>query len=183
MPRATAPAAATQTLTASVAPTPGATSATPAMSPTPTSALTGPDWALVRDLNTFARDRSAESFALLRFGDDVGIGLGERIVVTRPAAELSAPSAWEIAPIVPFRARVGPFSALDLLKADLTTITIGPHPHCASAPVPAPAGLATHRRVSVQPAGMDTCVLWWTVDLFVNSSGRVDAVTIDFWDP
>jgi hypothetical protein len=62
-------------------------------------------------------------------------------------------------------------------------VNAGPHMHCASPPVPAPTGLAGHRRVSVQPTNIETCILWWTVDLFVASSGRIEAVTLDLWDP
>jgi hypothetical protein len=35
----------------------------------------------------------------------------------------------------------------------------------------------------VQPTGIDTCLLWWTVDLFVSPAGRIEAITLDLWDP
>jgi hypothetical protein len=41
------------------------------------------------------------------------------------------------------------------------------------------------RRVSVQPAAgsIDSCLDWFTVDLFVTRSGEVAAVTLDLWEP
>ena len=105
----------------------------------------------------------------------------------RASLDLVRPDAWVLRNItgeVPFRAHVGPFSALDLLaKNGPTTIAVGPHPHCASPPVPPPTDLVGSRRVSVQPTGIDTCLLWWTVDLFVSPAGRIEAVTLDLWDP
>ncbi|OGO73385.1 MAG: hypothetical protein A3G84_05105 [Chloroflexi bacterium RIFCSPLOWO2_12_FULL_71_12] len=85
-----------------------------------------------------------------------------------------------------FRGRSGPFSALELLaRREPTTVWVGPHPHCASPPAPPPTDFASLRRVSVQPSQPrdDTCLSWWTVDLFVSVDGRVAAVTLDLWDP
>lgn len=64
-------------------------------------------------------------------------------------------------------------------------VSVGPHPHCASPPVPAPAEVASLRRVSVQPSpeSGDSCLSWWTVDLFLTPEGEVAAVTLDIWEP
>lgn len=83
-----------------------------------------------------------------------------------------------------FRGHVGPFSALDLIVKNVPmTISVGPHPHCASSPVPAPAKFVGARRVSVQPKDIASCLMWWTVDVFVSTTGRVEAVTLDLWEP
>ena len=139
---------------------------------------------MIRDLISFARSPSAASFAAVPFADRVGLGLAEKIVITRPANELAQQSAWLLTHAVPFRAHIGPQSALALLRTSgVTTVSVGPHQHCASPPVAAPSGFDGHRRVSVQPTGIDTCILWWTVDLFVADSGRIEAVTLDLWEP
>jgi hypothetical protein len=101
----------------------------------------------------------------------------------RAFRDLVRPDAWKLS-ANPFRGRVGPFSALEFLSRSApTTISVGPHAHCASPPVPPPTELVRLRRVSIQPKGIDTCLLWWTVDLFVSSAGRIEAVTLDLWDP
>jgi hypothetical protein len=33
------------------------------------------------------------------------------------------------------------------------------------------------------PAGIDSCIQWWTVDLFVTDDGRIGAVTLDRYEP
>jgi hypothetical protein len=37
--------------------------------------------------------------------------------------------------------------------------------------------------VSVQPAAWSTCIIWWTVDAFVDANGEIAAVTLDLWEP
>lgn len=50
--------------------------------------------------------------------------------------------------------------------------------------MPAPEGYADLRRVSIQPSeeSTDSCLSWFTVDLFVNR-GQVVAVTLDLYEP
>jgi hypothetical protein len=146
---------------------------------TPTAA----DEGLVRALVDFARAPGAVTLGAVPFADKVRLGLSNRLMTERPSLDLARPDAWVLGAEV-FRGRVGPFSALDLLAKDVpTTISVGPHPHCASPPVPPPTDLVGSRRVSVQPKGIDSCLLWWTVDLFVSPAGRIEAVTLDLWDP
>lgn len=140
---------------------------------------------MVDALIAFARTQSATSFEAIPFAPSVALGLADRIDVTRARDDLQRSDAWVVMPAGPWRGRnPGPFTALDLLaKNGAIAISVGPHPHCASPPVPAPAGFAGHRRVSVQPVQIDTCILWWTVDLFVSGAGQIEAVTLDVWEP
>lgn len=164
----------------------GATSARP-QSPTatPRETPTAADESVVRALIAFARAPGAGSFGAIAIADRVRLGLSDRILIERASLDLARPEAWVLRQEQSFRGRViGPYSALDLLaKSGSTIIWVGPHPHCASAPVPPPADLVGSRRVSIQPTGIDTCLLWWTVDLFVSPAGQIEAVTLDFWDP
>ena len=83
-----------------------------------------------------------------------------------------------------FRARTGPFSALEpLIDERPHVIVAGPHNHCASPPVPAPEGYEAHRRVSVQPADATSCLEWFSVDLFLEADGTIDAITLDLYEP
>jgi hypothetical protein len=93
------------------------------------------------------------------------------------------PSVWVFSPEL-FRGRDGEMSALQLLAGDdVVQVLAGDHPHCASPPLPAPAGYEEHRRVSIQPIEHSSCLQWWTVDLFLDDDGRIAAVTLDLWDP
>jgi len=172
-PQATTPAT-RETPTATARKTPTATARE-----TPTAA----DVSLVRALAEFARAPGAGTLGAVPFADKVRLGLSDRLMTERASLDLVGPDAWVLR-AVPFRGRVGPFSALELLARDVpTTISVGPHPHCASPPVPPPTDLVGSRRVSVQPTDIDTCLLWWTVDVFVSPAGRIEAVTLDLWDP
>lgn len=143
---------------------------------------------MFHDLVAFAQSRDAGMFTRIPFADEVALGLADEILVRRSGEALEAPSSWVLEPEF-FRDRTGPFSALALLAqwdqnaagmlVRELSMTAGPHPHCASAPVPAPAEFAGLRRVSVQPVGPDTCLLWWTVDLYLTSDGEIAAVTLD----
>jgi hypothetical protein len=170
----------------SAATTPSAAAAASATSGEPSepgSAVTEEEQ-LVTDLIEFARSPSAESAARIPFASDgVWLGLSDRILGRRTVDELTDPRAW-VLNVEAFRGHVGPFSALELLAdSGPYSVTIGDHPHCASPPVPPPDDVADATRVSVQPTGIDTCLRWWTVDLFLNAAGELVAITLDLWDP
>lgn len=175
-PPASAPLTNAPPLTFSAEPTPWPTAVPRGM---PTAA----DERLIEAFVAFARAPSAGTLAAVPFADRVRLGLSDRLMTERASVDLLRPDAWVLEQVA-FRGRVGPYSALDLLaKSGPTIISVGPHQHCASPPVSPPAGFAASRRVSVQPTGIDTCLLWWTVDLFVSPTGRIEAVTLDLWDP
>lgn len=126
------------------------------------------------------------------------LGLSRDLMATLNSANLADASAWVIE-AQSFRAYSGPFSALESLQAHAREsggqsvrrrggafqVSLGNHSHCASPPVPAPMGFEEHRRVSVHPAesSIDSCLSWFTVDLFVDQDGQVAAVTLDVWEP
>ncbi len=116
----------------------------------------------------------------------VGLGLGETVIRTVDPADLADPSSW-VFDVDFYNGATGPFSILDAIErmagGDDLSIEIGPHDHCASPPKAAPPGYEGLRRVSVQPASFDSCLQWWTIDLFVTSAGNVRAITYDFWEP
>lgn len=140
---------------------------------------------MVRAFLDFADQPSADAAERLPFADQVQLGLGRDLQQSRSATELADPSAWIIDEEY-FRAATGPFSALDMAAGSQdTVVSVGEHTHCASPPVPPPADVAALARISVQPdpERIDSCLQWWTVDFFVNETGDIEAVTLDFWEP
>jgi hypothetical protein len=148
---------------------------------TPRETPTADDERIVGAMVAFARARDARTFAALPLATTVGLALDDQIPLPRPATALARADGW-VLDVNEFRGRVGPFSALDLLAMDVpTTISIGPHPVCASPVSPTPAALADQRRVSVQPRDIDTCLKWWAVDIYVSAAGRITTVALDLW--
>lgn len=106
---------------------------------------------------------------------------------------------WQLTADGYFPGYVGPFSALTTLDQHVTekdtgefghlsnevAVSVGPHPQCASPPAQRPPDLATLRRVFVKPAetSIDTCMLWFSVDLYLDDEGRICAVTLDRGGP
>jgi hypothetical protein len=153
----------------------------------------GDEMAMLEDLVLFARSPDEKALnGVPLSGDGVWIGLAEELMVRRTPEELADPAAWTL-DAEAFRGRVGPFSALDLL-ADWdqgqnappvreAMVIVGDHPHCASPQIAAPGEVADLRRLSIQPIGPDSCLTWWTVDLFIGPDGSIHAITLDLYEP
>ena len=154
-------------------------------SPSPSPAPRDPNEQLVYTVIEFARSPSRKAFSAIPLAKDgVWLGLGPRLVAKRSLEELSKPRGWVLDVEYFFRAGVGPFSALDhLAKRREVRVSAGPHPHCASPPMPPPKKFAKLDRLSVQPREWGSCLQWFTVDFFVSADGTIQAVTLDFWEP
>ena len=181
-------------------------SAASSSSPFPTDVTTQPDsapdirgrdTALIRDFVEFATHPSEQTAAALPFATVVRLGLGRDLLTTVRGNDISDASKW-VLDVEYFRATSGPFNALRPVKTTVNEdrtepggngspfkVSVGEHPHCASPPMAPPDGLQTLRRVSLQPADdtIDTCLRWFSVDLFLNQERRVVAVTLDVWEP
>lgn len=142
---------------------------------------TAEDLALVEAFVGFAAAPDQETVSKVPFADQVVLGLASNTVATLRQDGLADPTSWSLDMEI-FRARTGPFSALNLVERPFI-VTVGSHPHCVSPPVAPPVGFETHRRISLQPGLAISCVDWWTVDLFVGPDGTIEAVTIDLYEP
>lgn len=99
------------------------------------------------------------------------------------ADDLRDPAAWDVPTAPGYEWTTGPFNALTLLtRSDPGRVVVGPHPHCAGAPRPAPPELTTLTRMSTQPLDPESCLSWDTVDAYV-ADGRIRAITLDLWEP
>ena len=135
-------------------------------------------------LIAFARTPSDQSWKNLPLAQTVQLGLADDLVLERSAKQLRDPANWRLAPPL-FRGRSATFSALELIAGGRGRLrkSEGRHRHCAAPAVPPPPSVARLRRIWVQPAAPDGCLEWWTVDAFVNADGRIEAVTLDLWEP
>ena len=189
------------------APSPTATtsSASPSVEPTeqttapsPSPAVEPADLRLTRDFVAFATRPSAKTAQKVPFAGEVQLGLGRDLRATLDRDDAPQGSAWVLKAKY-FRGYTGPFSALEPIerhadgagstsvrsRGGAFTVSVGDHPHCASPPVLPPRGLEDTRRVSVQPSesSLDSCLSWFTVDLFMTDGGEIAAVTLDLWEP
>lgn len=133
----------------------------------------------------FAQDPAPEHFDAISFTDRVTLTLGPEASREQPADSLVLSSDWVFGTEYDgFRARVAPYSALDLLAEPRSIeVTAGPRDHCASPPMPVHDDLIGLRQISIQPTDTTSCLEWWAVDLFLSPDGAVAGVTLDLWEP
>lgn len=185
---ASAPSATVSTAASASAPASPSTaapsrSASPAPSGSPRETATADDARIVAAVVAFAKARDARTFAAVPLAATVGLALDDQLPLERPATALARADGWVI-DVKEFQGYAGPFSALDLLARDVpTTITVGPHPQCASPARGTAAALAGLRRLSVQPKDIDTCLKWFAVDLYLTPAGRISVVQLDLSAP
>jgi hypothetical protein len=41
----------------------------------------------------------------------------------------------------------------------------------------------TQRRLSIQPAGITSCLEWYAIDVFIDGDGTIVRVILDSWEP
>lgn len=138
-------------------------------------------------LMRFVEAPNQDTLREVGFAPEVILGLGDRVLAHRLVADLMDPAAWVLhAGPDGFRGRVRPLSALAVLAgAGETTVSLGPHRDCVNQlELPAPPQLARLARVSIRPSpqAISTCILWWSVDLFISESGEIAGLTLDLWD-
>ena len=139
---------------------------------------------VLNGLVAFARQPSNETWASVPFAGRVKLGLGDRLLKTRSAQELRDPAAWKL-DVYLFRGGVGPFSALDVLAGHQGPLEHheGSYRRCASPSRAPPRPVSRLRRLSIQPREPASCLRWFAVDVFVDESGDIRAVTLDQWEP
>jgi len=150
------------------------------------AAVTGRDRAVAEAFYKFAQSPSGGG----PMDTPVQVGLGDSIRKQIPngagPGETQDPHAWVLR-MRYYAARTGPVSPLELLrqsKGDYV-LSVGPHPPCLGLEVTPPEELRGSRQISIQPnpADIDTCLDWWSVDLFVNDVGQVVGVTVTLSEP
>ncbi|NNL48431.1 MAG: hypothetical protein HKO76_08700 [Acidimicrobiia bacterium] len=142
------------------------------------------EMALARMLNQFAASPDTGSFQALPLAETVTLTLGPTIRRDVSSGDLADPLAWQFE-VDEFRGGSGTMSALAYLS-DVPggyEVTVGSHPHCAGPPMPVAEGFEELTQISIQPAAPDSCLEWWTVDVFLDDQGDIAGVTLDMWEP
>lgn len=163
---------------------PSTTSTTPP-APTTTVALEPP--------NGFELGRTALQSLSLSAGDDVDLddlgfaptlllGVHNVLSVERTLDDLSSADGWTIG-VSEYAGFSGPFNPLEVLRSGgPLLIEEGSHPHCAGPPLDPPSGFEDATRVHAQPKNVDSCIDWFSVDLWIVA-GQIQAVTLELFGP
>lgn len=177
----------------SPSPPPSPTSATPTTSPTESASPTRPavDPAVQRIADAFeelAKHPDATTAQGPPFADRVALGLGSTILATAARSELARPATWDLV-LEGYAGRSGALSPIAgirqfVARGGATVVSTGPHDHCASPPLPVADGYGQDLQVVIQPSwdDIDSCLEWFSVDLFVRE-GRIVAVTLSLFEP
>ena len=136
---------------------------------------------ILDDLLVFAAG-DPEAAGRIPWASEVVLAFGPILAVVHSAHDMSDRDAWTV-DVGPFRGGAGPISLLPKATAQWSAPAEGPHRHCASPPVPAPPALAGLRRISIQTIGIDSCLQWGTLDVFLDADGQVAGVSTDVWEP
>jgi hypothetical protein len=136
--------------------------------------------AVARALVSFAR---GGSFADLPLADEVTLGLGLDEQQTRSRAELADRDNWTFDATEGFGGFVGPFNVLDTLSAGWVEFSAGPMNFCAAPPKIWPADWQALDQVNIEPVGIDSCIAWYGISLFLNGDGEIEVVVLDLFGP
>ena len=115
--------------------------------------------------------------------DEVHLGLGAQSPFTTASRPELADRATWTAPDELFNGFTGPFNALDRLGTTGLRFTSGQAPHCAGPPLTWPGEYGAYRQVNIEPVGIDSCIQWFAVHLFLDDDDRIAAVVLDLWAP
>jgi hypothetical protein len=123
-----------------------------------------------------------------RFADEVEIVLGPEATEVVPVDDPTDLASWVTPELASrhFRGAVGPFEPLRALAAvGDVSVTVGPHRTCALPGFVTPAGdLAGLLQISIGNADPQvSCVEWFSVDLMLDASFRIEAVIYDLYEP
>src|SRR5690606_9406037 len=79
----------------------------------------------------------------------------------------------------------GPISALELLRDSATLSLTRDRPASCGSTIspPVPPELASLTRLTLSPTGGDSCLTWFAVDVYLNGTGSIVAVTVELYEP
>lgn len=185
--------ACTTTGTATTTSTTEAATTTSTKGATTTSSTVSTTTVVTPPLDALELGRAALQSLALSSGDDVdltdlgfaatvSLGVHNVLSVERSLDDLRSADGWTVG-VSEYAGFAGPFSALETLRTGgPLVIEEGEHPHCAGPPLDPPAGLENATRVHAQPKNVDSCIPWFSVDLWIVD-GSIQAVTLELFGP
>ncbi len=138
------------------------------------------DAGLAIDVLRFAQGGDA---AAMDLADEVTLLLGPAVQGVVAADALADRDAWTMEAPDGFAESTGPFTPLRSLVSDRVRITAGPIDHCAGPPRQWPSELDGLRQVNLEPVGIDSCIAWFGVHVFLDDDDRIAAVAYDLFGP
>lgn len=136
-------------------------------------------------LVAFARNPTPENFAEMPFAApnaNVRLALGAEVIKQMPSEMLADPVNWRM-DVDEFAGFSGPFSVLKSLQWRTLDVKRGEHKRCANPPTPPPVDFAGVTQVAIQPDGIDSCIDWFAVDLYLGEDNSIIAVRLDLFGP
>lgn len=122
-------------------------------------------------------------FGALPWADAVELWLGPFVMEPRTPEQMLDPASW-VFDVEDFEGFAGPFDIIATLgEREAPLVLVGPHNHCAGQPRELPDSLIGLRQLSIQPTGIDSCIQWFAVDVFVNDAGEIEAMMLDLFGP
>jgi hypothetical protein len=142
--------------------------------------ITDSDLAITDALRGFARGSVASSE--VRFADTVAVSLGndhESVVL-----DVNDPAAWVI-DADEWNGYGGPFDVLGPLRSEagITVTLVGPQLRCAGPTLETPVDWVIFRQLSIQPAGITSCLEWYSIEVFLDAGGDIERIRLDLWEP
>jgi len=146
----------------------------------PADTVTEADLAVTDALLAFARGEIGAADGGLANTVEIALGTAH----TATVSDTDDPTAWVIDEEL-WNGYTGPFDVLGPLRREtgITTTAVGPQPHCAAPPLDTPVAWDTQRRLSIQPAGITSCLEWYAIDVFIDGDGTIVRVILDSWEP
>jgi hypothetical protein len=151
--------------------------------PEPGGAVTDDDRKLADDFIAWARSQSERVPPL---ADSLRLLLGPEVHTEVVLSDPYDRSGWVLSTEQDdlWRAYIGPFEPLDHLAGPRNvSVVSGPHQTCNVPAVDAPADLASLRQITIEATDVDSCLQWYSIRLFVNDAGLVEAVIFDAYEP
>ncbi len=148
----------------------------------PTTSAGEPDTDNQTAAQALVRFAQGGSSAELDLADEVTLSLGVANQETFTRAELADRANW-VFDVEDFEGFAGPFDLLGFLDDGQVKFSTGPIPYCAGPPRDWPSEWDALSQVNIEPVGIDSCIAWYAVSLFRNTSGDVEVIVLDLFGP
>ncbi len=132
--------------------------------------------------SAFVRFAQGGSTDGVPFADEVILALGPEQHKTLTASNLADRDAW-VVDVDGFAEFAGPFDLLAPPSDGRIRVSRGEINHCAGPPRDWPSDWDRLTQVNIEPIGIDSCIPWYGLSLFLNPAGEIEVVVLDLFGP